>query len=61
MGEMKKKLLDIEEMIEDIYLLGDFYSPSTFRQEVYKEMLNKDIPTSFKPYVDKYINELLEE
>ena len=43
MGKIKDLTIQIDDIIEDIYVLGDFYSPDTFAELVYKRMKEADI------------------
>ena len=57
---MKDLSLKIDEIIEDIYVLGDFHSPDTFVELVYKRMKETDIPVAYMDYVDYKIKWCLE-
>ena len=47
MGKMKDLSLQIDEIIEDVYVLGDFRSPDTFAELVYKRMKEADINVAY--------------
>ena len=60
MGKMKDLSLQIDEIIEDVYVLGDFHSPDTFAELVYKRMKEADINVAYMDYVDYKIKWCLE-
>ncbi len=60
MGKVKQEIDRINDIIQDVYMFGHFYSPATFREEVYKAMDEKNVSTEFDGLVKKLIEETIE-
>ena len=60
MGKIKDLTIKIDDIIEDIYVLGNFHSPDTFAELVYKRMKEADINIAYIDYVDYIIKRCLE-
>ena len=60
MGKIKDLTIKIDDIIEDIYVLGNFHSPDTFAELVYKRMKEADINVAYMDYVDYKIKWCLE-
>ena len=61
MGKLKDMTIVIDEIIGDIYILGDFHSPESFYQEVFKECKKQNISIGYQDYVVERMKELIED
>ena len=60
MGKIKTFKHQIDELINDVYLFGDFHSEDTFKDSVYNRMKENGIPFMFVDYIDEEIRKYIE-
>ena len=61
MGGFKRIETEIDEIIRDVYFLGDFSTPLEFKQIVYAKCNDKNMDTTYRSHVDKRVYEVLYE
>lgn len=61
MGKFKTIETEIDEIIRDVYFLGDFSTPLEFKQIVYAKCNDKNIDETYRGHVDKRVYEVLYE
>lgn len=59
MGKVKGITIDIDDIIMDVYMFGDFSTEKTFIELVYKQCYENGIPSSYMYYADNKIKETL--
>jgi len=59
MGKVKGITLDIDDIIMDVYMFGDFSTEKTFKELVYKKCHESGIPSSYMYYANSKIEETL--
>lgn len=61
MGKFKTIETEIDEIIRDVYFLGDFSTPLEFKQIVYAKCNDENINETYRGHVDKRVYEVLYE
>ena len=57
---MKDIHLELSEIVEDIYLFGDFHEFDSFQAAVYKECRDRKISIAYQDAVNQLLKEVLE-